>query len=224
MLAAIAANPNAADVLCIVAAVLFVLGALTSLVAGVQRFTMACLWLWVGCAGGRSDLQALMQALAEISDYELLIGPIDSDDEDRAEFLLGVASSVVAGVAPGVLPWIHYDPADPDAIDPGPVPDPVVLVTCQCASRLLAEPAGADGAVSMERIGWVQTAYDTGWTTDSGLLPAGWRLLLTAWRAPDLASIRLSVPHPLEYGLGGYGGDWWLWELEGLKRSPERLS
>jgi hypothetical protein len=165
-----------------------------------------------------------MQALATIDDYELLIGPVSADDTERVTFLLGVGSSVVASVAPGVLPWVHYDDTDPEAIDPGPVPDAVVLVTCQVTARLVAEPAGPDGAVSMERIGWVQTAYATNWS-DSSLLPEGWRLLLKPWRAPDLASLKLVVPHPLEYGLGGYGGDWW-WpgDIADLERAQRQLS
>lgn len=143
-----------------------------------------------------------MQPLATLADYELLIGPVDPSDEPRLDYLLLVASTVVTTVAPDLYSWLS-------GVNTAPVPEPAVLVTCQVGARLLEQPTGSDGAVSMERIGWVQTAYTTSWSQASGLLPAGWQLMLKPWRPPDLASIRLSVPHPSEALLGGYGQDWW---------------
>ena len=136
-----------------------------------------------------------MASLATAEDYQLLIGDVAADDDERLTFLLSVGSSVVVSVAPGLLPWWLDETQEP-------VPEPAVLVTCQVTSRLMADPDGGDGAVSMERIGWVQTAYDTNWATQSGLLPGGWRLMLKPWRAPELASVRLSVvlPHPVGWG------------------------
>ena len=155
-----------------------------------------------------------MQPLATPADYELLIGPVAPADEPKLEYLLAVSSSVVVSVAPGLLPWT-VDPADwpldPDTglpIDPGPVPEPAVLVTCQTAATMMLNPTGGGSAVAMERIGLVETQYVA--TSDVyGLLPAAWRQLLKPWRPPDMASVRLSVPHPTTYGLDGYGGDWW---------------
>lgn len=152
--------------------------------------------------------------LATIDDYTLLIGPVGPGDEPRLEALLMVSSSVVVGVAPGLLPWWTYDSSDPDAVDPGPVPEPAVLVTCQTASNMATNPAGAGGgAVQMERVGLAETTYAAStWDTTYGLLPAAWRLLLKPWRPPDLASVKLSVPHPAMYEFEeGYGGDWWWW-------------
>jgi hypothetical protein len=149
-----------------------------------------------------------MTTLATIEDYELLIAPVAAADLERVTYLLDVASSVVAGVAPGLLPWTHYDPDDPEAVDPGPVPAPATLVTCQTTSRMVEEPTGGDGALTMERVGLVERGYQPTWESASGLLPSGWRVVLREWVAPAFASVRLSVPHPAAYRFGGYGGDW----------------
>ena len=159
-----------------------------------------------------------MPPLATITDYELLIGPVAQTDDARLNYLLIVGSTVVASVATGALPWLYWDPAnppiDPDtglpATDPGPVPEPIVLVTCQVTAHLMDDPEGASGAVKMERVGWVSTEYDTQWAAQSGLLPAHWRLVLKPWRPPDLATARLTVEHPME----GWWWDWWLDQQE----------
>jgi hypothetical protein len=160
--------------------------------------------------------------LATTDDYALLIGPVSADEEVRLEYLLLVASSVVATVAPGLVPWTSYDVTDPDAVDPGPVPPPATLVTCQSAARLMANPTGSDGAVTQERVGMVETSYNTDWSVANAILPSGWRLMLKPWRPPDLAAIKLSVPHPAEYLFGsGYGGDWWWLWSEGFLQEEE---
>ena len=141
-----------------------------------------------------------MPALATQEDYELIIGPVAVEDEPRLEYMLEVASFVVVTVAPGLYQWMVW-PIDDETglpVDPGPVPKPAVVITCQVTSRLMSEPEGAAGPVAMERIGVVQTHYDTDWAVSSGLLPAGWQLMLKPWRLPDLASVRLVVPHPSE--------------------------
>jgi hypothetical protein len=149
-----------------------------------------------------------MIPLASLADYELLIGPVGTEDEPRLDYLLIVSSSVVAGVAPGLLPWVQDDPVP----DPGPVPEPAVLVTCQTASTMMTNPAGNSGAVTMEKVGLIENQYAVHGNAE-GLLPSAWRTLLRPWRPPDLASVRLAVPHPLTYGLGGYGGSWW-WPMD----------
>ena len=151
-----------------------------------------------------------MQALATTDDYELLIGPVPAEDKPRLEYELDVASSVVAGVAPGVLPWYLYDSTDPDMTDPGPVPKPVVMVTCQVTANLMASPAGGTGgAVTMERVGLVQTQYDTSDTY--GLLPASWKLTLKPWRTDaGLASVALAVNHPGQ----PLPVDWWQRDMD----------
>ena len=147
-----------------------------------------------------------MPPLATITDYELLIGPVAQTDVARVDYLLIVGSTVVASVATGALPWLYWDPNNPPIdpstglpmTDPGPVPEPVVLVTCQVTAKLVEDPEGAPGAISSERVGWVSTVYDTQWAAQSGLLPASWRLVLKPWRPPDLATVRLTVEHPME--------------------------
>jgi hypothetical protein len=156
--------------------------------------------------------------LATIDDYTLLIGPVATADEPKVDYMLLVASSVVVGRASGLLPWWQYDPnaTDPDTglpyPDPGAVPEPAVLVTCQTADLLVTSPRGVSGPVVMEKIGLAESQYATR-TDPETLLPVGWRSLLRPWRPPDLASVALTVPHPSEYRYGGYGADWWLYEL-----------
>jgi hypothetical protein len=153
-------------------------------------------------------------ALATQTDYELLIGPdpTPASDEARLAYMLEVASSVVVTVAPGLYPWLVW-PLDDDGVpvDPGPIPQNATLVTCQVASNLMSDPAGASGTVTMERVGLAQTHFTSDWTLTSGLLPASWRLLLKPWRFPDMASISLVVPHPSEGLLGMMGDEWWWW-------------
>jgi hypothetical protein len=152
-----------------------------------------------------------MPPLATTDDYELLMGPVAPADEPRLAYLLGVSTAVVVVVAPGLMPWVQW-PTDPITglpVDPGPIPPPATLVTCQVAARLMDDPAGANGAITMERIGLVETQYQPDWSVANALLPTGWKLLLKPWRPPDLASVRLATPHPAEYLMGGYGGDWW---------------
>ena len=141
-----------------------------------------------------------MEALATVEDYEMLIGSVADSDEPRLEFMLRVASSVVVGVAPGLLPWTNGE-AETE------VPENAVLVTCQTASALMADPTGGSGAVSMERVGLVETQYAT--ADVEALLPVAWRQLLLPWRPPTMAAIKLVVPHPLAYEMDGWGGDWW---------------
>ena len=150
-----------------------------------------------------------MQPLATTDDYELLIGPVPDEELPRLEYNLEVASSVVASVAPGVLPWYTYDPDDPELDDPGPVPKPVVMVTCQTAASLMATPTGGSGAVTMERVGLVQTMYAEG-TDTYGILPAAWKLTLKPWRTDmGLASVKLTThdddPLPV---------DWWQRDMD----------
>jgi hypothetical protein len=126
-----------------------------------------------------------------------------------------VATSVVAQVAPGLLPWAQgAPPAQADGITPQPVPDPAVLVTCQTTSTIVGDPSGGGGKVQMERIGLGVTQYAPGGDIE-GLLPIAWRRLLKPWRPPVMASIPLSVPHPMEYGMGGWGWTWWFPTVEG---------
>jgi hypothetical protein len=152
-----------------------------------------------------------MTPLATTEDYAKLIGPVPEGDEPRLETMLDVASSVVAQAAPGLLLW-YNPPIDPDTglpIDPGPVPAPATFVTCQVASGFMDDPTGSSGPVTMERVGLVETQYAAGTTGWDALLPAGWRLLLKPWTAPELASVKLVVPHPAEYFADGWGVDWW---------------
>lgn len=154
-----------------------------------------------------------MPALATTDDYAMLIGPVPAEDEDRLVFMLDVSSAVVVSVAPGLNVW-YAPPLDSDGqpVDPGPVPPNAVLVTCQVASRLMADPDGGSGHVTMERIGLAQTHYDSDWTLASGLLPAGWQLLLKSWRPLPLESVLLRVPHPAESWLE----TWDSWSGSGL--------
>jgi hypothetical protein len=155
-------------------------------------------------------------ALATETDYELLIGPVATGDEAKLDYMLMVASSLVVGVAPGLLSWWNYDPAnpplDPDTglplPDPFPAPEPAVLVTCQTAQNLMLPTGSTGGRIMMERVGEAATTYAPVSDTEF-LLPTAWRSLLRPWRAPEIASIRLSVPHPLMYTRGGWGPDWW---------------
>ena len=151
-----------------------------------------------------------MQALATIADYELLIGPVATADEPKITFLEMVATSVVVTHAPGLLPWASgTPPVGADGITPLPVPEPAILVTCQTAANIEADPTGGGGKVQMERVGVTETSYAPGGDLDL-LLPVAWRRLLKPWRPPVMASIRMSVPHPMEYGMGGWGGYWWV--------------
>jgi hypothetical protein len=152
-----------------------------------------------------------MPALATVADYELLIAPVPDEDEPRLTILLDVASSAVVTVAPGLQPWISW-PLDDEGVpvDPGPVPPPAVLVTCQCAAGLMSDPEGSAGPVSSERVGLAQTHYETPWDRSLGLLPAGWQLLLQPWRCPELASVLLVVPHPSP---ARYWDRSWWWEV-----------
>jgi hypothetical protein len=155
-----------------------------------------------------------MPALADQDDYELLIGPVDPADEPRLDFMLEVASSTVTTVAPGLYPYYVW-PLDDQGIpaDPGPVPDPAVYVTCQVASHYLADPGGGGGRVMMERVGLVQTHYDTtAWDPSTGTLPPGWQLMLKQWLPSSLASVPLVVPHPAEAALYR----WWAWDQEAV--------
>ena len=153
----------------------------------------------------------MTNALATSDDYALLIGPVSPGGQGKLDYMLLVASSVVVGVAPGLLPWWQYDPGDPESVDPGPVPPPAVLVTCQGASALMLSSTGVPGQVTMEKVGLAETEYSP--NSDAyGILPNAWRQLLRPWRYPEIASIKVTVPHPSEY-LAGYGGQWWLWGL-----------
>lgn len=151
--------------------------------------------------------------LATEADYELLIGPVDPADDARLGYLLDVASSTVVTVAPLLGVWYFDDwPLDPvgTPIDPGPVPSPATLVTCQTAARYMAIPDGGGGPVTMERVGLAQTHYDTtSWDITVGMLPPGWQITLKRWRMPDFASVRLFVPHPSE----SPWLEWWWWGL-----------
>jgi hypothetical protein len=147
-----------------------------------------------------------MEPLATKADYELLISPVSPDEEPRLDYLLIVGSTVVTTVAPGLYPWLAGE------MDTVPVPEPAVLVTCQVTSRLMNDPEGGAGAVSMERIGLAITQYTTDWTLASGLLPGGWQIILKPWRPPSMASIKLHVPHPAE-GLGGLLEYPVMWEI-----------
>jgi hypothetical protein len=159
-----------------------------------------------------------MTALADLTDYELLIGPVATADEQKVDYMLLVASSVVASKATGLLPWWWWDPANPPldddgnpVPDPGPVPEPAVLVTCQTASNLITGGPGG-GAIQMERTGLAETTYAPAENAE-GLLPVAWKTILKPWRPPDMATVRLVVPHPSEYLRGGYGADWW-WPID----------
>jgi hypothetical protein len=148
--------------------------------------------------------------LAELADYELLIGPVASTDEAKTNYMLLVSTSVVCGVAPGLLPWAQGNPPlDTDGVTPLPVPEPAVLVTCQTASNLSNDPTGG-AKVTMQRVGLVEAQYAAGGDEDN-LLPVAWRRLLKPWRAPEMASIVLTIPHPMAYA--GYSDDWnWWWD------------
>jgi hypothetical protein len=149
--------------------------------------------------------------LATSDDYTLLVGPVPSGGEPKLDYMLLVASSVVAGVAPGLMPWWTYDPTDPSQTDPGAVPPPAVLVTCQAANVLMLSPSGVPGPITMEKVGLAETQFSA--TADAyGILPNAWKQLLRPWRYPEIGSICLTVPHPSEY-LGVYGAEWWLWGL-----------
>jgi hypothetical protein len=146
-------------------------------------------------------------ALAHLSDYEMLIGPVAATDEPKVDYLLLVASSVVAQAAPGLLPWAQgTPPLGSDGITPRPVPEPAVLVTCQTTSSLVANPTGRGGQVAMERVGTVAAQYAPNVHDLDGLLPTAWRKLLKPWRPPDVASIVLTVPHPMAYGVSDEWG------------------
>ena len=154
-----------------------------------------------------------MQPLATIADYELLIGPVDPGDEPRLEYMLLVASAVVVGVAPGLMPWAMDPtdwPLDPDTgapVDPtggDPVPAPAVMVTCQVTANLMTDKTGTQGTVAMERVGLAETQYNAGGDT-YGLLPGAWHLTLKAWRQPWV-SLKLHVPHP---SVGMHTYEWW---------------
>jgi hypothetical protein len=150
-------------------------------------------------------------ALAQLSDYEMLIGPVSSADQPKVDYLLLVASSVVAQAAPGLLPWAQgTPPLGTDGITPRPVPEPAVLVTCQTTNQLVTDPSGHAGALAMERVGTVAQQYAPNAMSPDGLLPTAWRRLLKPWRAPEVASIPLTVPHPMAYG--GNWEDWWWME------------
>jgi hypothetical protein len=152
-----------------------------------------------------------MPALATTDDYELLIAPVPDEDEPRLEYCLNVASYVVVTVAPLLYPWVVWPLDDAgDPVDPGPVPPPAVMVTCQAASQLFANPEGSPGPVTMERIGLSLTRYGAPWDVTGGLLPAGWQIILKPWRLPDIAAVRLVVPHPSEEWLGE-GEEFWNW-------------
>jgi hypothetical protein len=150
-------------------------------------------------------------ALAQLTDYEMLIGPVDTADEPKVDYLLLVASSVVAQAAPGLLPWAQgTPPLEADGVTPAPVPEPAVLVTCQTTSSLVNDPMGKSGKLQMERVGTVAAQYAPNATDMDSLLPVAWRRLLKPWRAPDIAAIRLTVPHPMEWRnyYGGWGLSW----------------
>jgi hypothetical protein len=79
------------------------------------------------------------------------------------------------------------------------------------------DSTGGQGRVQMERVGLVQAQYaDTAGASEAeGLMPVAWKLLLKPWRAPDMASIPLSIPHPMEYAMGGWGWTWWMPAVQG---------
>jgi len=148
-------------------------------------------------------------ALAQLSDYEMLIGPVATADQPKVDYLLLVASSVVAQAAPGLLPWAQgTPPLAADGVTPRPVPEPAVLVTCQASAQMVADPSGHAGALAMERVGTTMQTYAPNSLSPDGLLPNAWRRLLKPWVAPMVASIRLTVPHPMAYG--AYSEEaWW---------------
>jgi hypothetical protein len=153
--------------------------------------------------------------LAQLSDYEMLIAPVAAADEPKIDYLILVASSVVAQFAPGLMPWAQgTPPLESDGVTPTPVPEPAVLVTCQTTSNIVNNPTGNGGRIQMQRVGFSAEQYAPGGDVD-GLLPVAWRRLLKPWRAPVMASIPLTVPHPMEYGMGGWGWTWWFPTLEG---------
>jgi hypothetical protein len=153
--------------------------------------------------------------LADLADYEMFFGPVDTADQPMVDFLLLVATSVVAQVAPGLISWATgVPPYQADGVTPYAVPEPAVLVTCQTANTIVTDPTGRQGKVQMERVGLVQAQFAPGGDIES-LLPVAWRRLLKPWRAPEIASVPLSVPHPMEYGMGGWGWTWWFPTLEG---------
>jgi hypothetical protein len=154
--------------------------------------------------------------LATLSDYELFYGDVATADEPKVNYLLIVASSVVGQAAPGLLPWcLGTPPPEADGVTPRPVPEPAVLVTCQTTLTMFNDPAGTGGRVIMQRVGLVQSTFNPDVPDPDGLLPVAWRRLLKPWRAPVMASIPLTVPHPMEYGMGGWGWTWWFPTLEG---------
>jgi hypothetical protein len=157
----------------------------------------------------------VVDPLAQLSDYEMFFGDVPAANEPMVEFLLIVASSVVAQVAPGLLPWATgAPPAQADGVTPQPVPHPAILVTCQTTNTIVTDPTGRQGKVQMERVGLIQAQFAPGGDVES-LLPVAWRRLLKPWRPPEMASVTLSVPHPMEYGMGGWGWTWWFPTLEG---------